>query len=400
MKRKILILNAHWNNRGDESAVRALIEGLNYPSNNISIQIVSPVVKQFPYKDDYAKLIPLYPRFRNIPEIILAILTKGRFIYSNEGKIFFKTVQESDYIIHAPGGPSIGDIYSFSEILYILRYLVVLRFGKKFIIAAPSVGPFNKKIRNIFRKKIFNSAEHIILREEISQNYLNTLLPQNKSIVTLDMAFCKKLNLEDYNKKLLKNEELNEFLKSNNVIGMTITDLAWHPIYSQQKSLSLKIKNEFNTLIDKLLNKGYKIIFIPQLFGLDNDMDYMKSFEKEGCITLSDQYDCFFQQYIIGRLHAVIGMRYHSNIFSAKMCTPFISISYEQKMQGFMNRIDLADYCISINDLESDLLHQKFEALETNYVNYRNYLKRINPELTELSKETLKIIWGDLNIES
>lgn len=51
-----------------------------------------------------------------------------------------------------------------------------------------------------------------------------------------------------------------------------------------------------------------------------------------------EKYDTYFQQYVIGCMYAVIGMRYHSNIFSAKMGTPFISISYEQKMQGFMKK--------------------------------------------------------------
>ena len=44
--------------------------------------------------------------------------------------------------------------------------------------------------------------------------------------------------------------------------------------------------------------------------------------------------------------YAIIGMRYHSNIFSAKAGTPFISISYEQKMAGFMNKMNLEKYCI------------------------------------------------------
>lgn len=36
-----------------------------------------------------------------------------------------------------------------------------------------------------------------------------------------------------------------------------------------------------------------------------------------------EKYDTYFQQYVIGCMYAVIGMRYHSNIFSAKMGTPY-----------------------------------------------------------------------------
>ena len=41
---------------------------------------------------------------------------------------------------------------------------------------------------------------------------------------------------------------------------------------------------------------------------------------------MDDMHDCYFQQYIISLIKAVVGMRYHSNIFSAKMGTPFVSV--------------------------------------------------------------------------
>lgn len=87
------------------------------------------------------------------------------------------------------------------------------------------------------------------------------------------------------------------------------------------------------------------MIFIPQLYGNGNDYDLMSQYvtSSESCYVVkadSDLYDAYFQQFLISKLYMVIGMRYHSNIFSAKMGTPFVSISYEQKMQGFMKKLD------------------------------------------------------------
>ena len=67
--------------------------------------------------------------------------------------------------------------------------------------------------------------------------------------------------------------------------------------------------------------------------------------------AFSEERDTYFQQYVIGKLYAVVGMRYHSNIFSAKMGIPFVSVSYEQKMKGFMQSIGLSEYCIDLNEL-------------------------------------------------
>ena len=77
---------------------------------------------------------------------------------------------------------------------------------------------------------------------------------------------------------------------------------------------------------------------------------------------------------MVGQLYAVIGMRYHSNIFSAKMGTPFISISYEQKMKGFMEKMDLVEYCIDLQNLSKDVLKNRFEYLVKQYDEYRKFL--------------------------
>jgi len=396
----IFIIHAHWNNRGDEAAVRAVIDELMKEKVKIDIQVVSPAVYQFPYNKKEIRLIPLYPRFRNIPEFLIGCLTRGKLVSSKEGREFFEALKRSDLVIHAPGGPSIGDTYACSEILYLLRYMAILRMKKHFIICAPSVGPFHKKTRNWLRRRIFCSARQVILREEISQGYLNQLLPGNRSCVTLDAAFQNTIDMSLNEEKLKEYTALKQFLsQEGKIIGMTITDLLWHPVLGKEKGLAERISSEFKAVVKRLTEEGYKILFIPQLFGMAHDADYMRQFELEGCFTMSEEYDCYFQQYIISKMHALIGMRYHSNIFSAKMEIPFISISYEQKMRGFVKKIKYENYCIDIRNLSGDGVIEKFHSLEQNYDSIREYLHRINPKLRKKSYETTKIILKELNSE-
>jgi Uncharacterized conserved protein len=105
-----------------------------------------------------------------------------------------------------------------------------------------------------------------------------------------------------------------------------------------------------------------------------------------------ERYDTYFQQYVISRLYAVIGMRYHSNIFSAKMGTPFISVSYEQKMQGFMEKMKLSDYCIVLGDLNEQKLIEKFRLLEDHYDEYKQYLVDIHNDMKAESYKTTEIL--------
>jgi colanic acid/amylovoran biosynthesis protein len=123
----------------------------------------------------------------------------------------------------------------------------------------------------------------------------------------------------------------------------------------------------------------------------------MMSFAGKNSFVMSDQQDCYFQQYIISQLCAVVGMRYHSNIFSAKMGTPFVSVAYEQKMHGFMKRSKLDDYCIDVNDLTEEGLKEKFSLLVKNYQNYKQFLDDKMEVFRTMSYETTRMISESMN---
>lgn len=393
--KNILIINAHWNNRGDEAALRSLIDSLLEKNNSIYVQFQSAKVLQFPYEDII--YTTEYPRLRHLFGFILSIISNFKYVPS-AGKDFMKMLYQADLIVHAPGGPSIGDIYGMKELAYLSKFWAAKKMKIPYVFAAPSAGPFNNHFRNLFRKMVYRNAEAIILREEISQSYINQLLPKNKAIVTCDMALCSDINCDLQNSILRKDHKLVEFLSENKVVGVTITDLLWHPIHGKNKKLQEQIKAVFKNFVEDITARGYKVIFIPQLFGLGNDYLLMKKYcINSKCMVLSDEYDAFFQQYLISKLYAVVGMRYHSNIFSAKMGVPFVSISYEQKMKGFMKKIDLLDYCIDIDELTEKTLIDRFNALENNQIELREFLSNKVLKLKSLSYKTIEIIEQCIN---
>lgn len=396
-KKNILIINAHWNNRGDEAALRSLIDSLLEKNYSVCVQFQSVKVLQFPYED--ITYTTEYPRLRHLVGFVLSIISNFKYVPST-GKEFIKMLRQADLIIHAPGGPSIGDIYGMKELSYLSKFWATNKMKIPYVFAAPSAGPFNNNFRNIFRKKLYRNAEAIILREEISQSYVNKLLPQNKAIVTCDMALCNDINCDMQNSILRKDRRLVEFLSNDRVVGMTITDLLWHPTHGTNKNLHEQIRVSFKKLVEDITSRGYKVIFIPQLFGLGDDYSLMEKYcINSRCMVLSVEYDAFFQQYLISKLYAVVGMRYHSNIFSAKMGIPFVSISYEQKMKGFMKKIELLDYCIDINELTGETLIDRFNALENNQIELRRFLCNKASELRLLSYKTIEIIEQCINKE-
>ena len=390
--KNILIIHAHTANRGDEAAVKAMVDEILLENLDCNITISINGDTFYPNMDKRVKQIGRFPKHHSVLakiEYPLFIKSLGKICFTESAKNFKQALKEADLVIHAPGGPSIGDIYINVEKMYLDRLELVQKLGKKYMFYAPSMGPFNDENRNIIRKKILTGAEKVILRDPISYDFVREFCPDCHPQLALDSAFQHEIDTSLNETKLCGYKELSEFMKKHKKnIGITITDLKWHP-YFGKTHISEQIKETFKNFISYLDSKGYGVIFIPQLYGSSDDSTLMSEFatDTNGFVieANSDQYDTYFQQYVIGELHAVVGMRYHSNIFSAKMRTPFVSISYEQKMKGFMEKIGLTKYCIAVENLNENILKTTFENMISNYENYKNLLNEKHKEMIEQS---------------
>lgn len=389
----LLVINAHWYNRGDEAAIRAMLREIKRerPDANIRIQAALPQMHPEDSQIEGAKVIGCFPTGKKqILRGMAFVGSMGKICISKELSDFVENVKWADLLIHAPGGPSISDTYGLDEPKYLCRFAIAKALKKPYMFYAPSMGPFINKRKNIMRKWILNSAETIVVREAISKKYLQSLHLKKDVTVTLDSAFQTPINGVVYEEELQKDRELAEFFNTDKkVVGITITPLSGNPAYANEVGLRDRIIDCFSRFVEQLDKDGYKILFVPQLFGKTNDYNFMSECAvSKNSYVMQPTHDCFFQQYVIGKLHMVFGMRYHSNIFSAKMGTPFVSISYEQKMKGFMELTKLSDLCLDIKDLTYDKLIEKYKFLVENYDYYKKYLSEKKVELTNLSHTT------------
>ena len=396
----ILIIHSHNANRGDEAAVKAMVDELllKYPDANITIS--NNGFTPYPNMPDKVTQISRFPKLQSRiaqMEFFLELATKGKMVFSKDGKMFMKSLLQADIVLHAPGGPSIGDTYFKAEKLYLWRLDFIRRLGVPYIFYAPSMGPFKCTERNKLRKKVIAGAEKVILRDPISVKYVKELLPNVDVEQALDSALQHDIDMKANERKYNSYPELKKFIEEHEkCIGITITDLKWHPVHQKEKIID-QIPVVFKAFISQKVKEGYGIIFIPQLYGNLNDTqimnEYMMDYGTFMIDAFSEERDTYFQQYVIGKLYAVVGMRYHSNIFSAKMGTPFVSVSYEQKMKGFMQSIGLSNYCIDLNDLSENVLSDKFRQLEVNHDAYEKKLQHIHSDMKCQSyKSTAEVV--------
>lgn len=403
----ILILHAHWNNRGDEAAIRAMIDSLRSKLhiNNMEIMTIPSNISQFPYDDiPFVDMYPdMFPVLSKISflDSLLCLLTYGKLSFTREGKSYLDSLNRIDIVIHAPGGPSIGDMYGgiIRDYPYLCRLLIAIFKGKSIYFYAPSMGPFKNRLLNVARKFILKKSKLIVLREELSANYLKEQIGLN-SYVTIDSAFQNKIS-ENYISKFSEAIEIQKLCENQDVVGLTITDLKWHPKYGSNNDINKQIVKSIVEFVEFLVHKGYTILLIPQLFGEEDDtllLQKFKSIDEGKVIILSKDIDAYAQQVIISKLFSVIGMRYHSNIFAAKHKIPFISIYYEHKMKGFMEKLGLTDLMINVDSISSDEIIKRFIYLEQRYTNIQKHLEKHVPILMKESQATTELIVDSIKV--
>lgn len=398
-KRRIVIVNAHWSNRGDEAALRALIDAL-IEAGHCNIQVIfkdDKPVRQFPYQKNVthfsAKFLP-----KSIWQEIIAVCTKGnpRVVQDDALRRTVRAVKKADFLIYAPGGAVICRRFWWRKQLeYLLPFLCAKIFRIPMVVAAPSIGPFDHSIyKKTVVRCLLKVPKMICVREDISKAYLAELGIRKHVVTTADMAFYNREVLKENDKVLGKQNGLESFFHTyEKVIGLTISDFSWHVKYSSDAGLSNKIEHIMKGFIGRMKTEGIGVILIPQLFGNQNDKRYLGRFQDSNTFLLSDDLDAYFQQCLISRLYAVVGMRYHSNIFAAKAGVPFLAIAYEEKMQGFMEmHRGLEQYLILLEDLSLESLWEKWKNLENNYGRYQKDLKVYKKKWQKQAEKTLHLI--------
>ena len=383
---RIFIANAHWFNRGDEAALMVYVNHLAEQGHDITVEIKERqpgVIISL----GGAKIKTISTRYlpKDTESWYQSVLSDGQEFADEEEKKALDAMRDSDLIIYSPGGSVICDRFWWvKQLEYLTPFLYAKMFNIPMFIASPSMGPFNvgdeEHIK--IRKELLAVPEHIFVREPISREYLSEIGITDNIKVSIDSAFYDTFNSETNERLFNGDVELKAFMNSGRkTVAMTVTDLQWNIGYKDQKEeLKSKVRTVIDGVISSLLKKGYNVLLIPQLFGIQDDENLLKEFCTDGNVFVLDtKYNCHFQQFVISRCYALIGMRYHSNIFAAKTGIPFIPICYEEKMTGFLKMYHFDQWAVMMDLFSVDGIMTKFETLEKDYKEYQSFLLSMIP---------------------
>lgn len=356
---KILIVNQPLNNRGDESAHKALLRSIVKAIPQVEIIVLfigmnNDSIRQFNVNLPQVKYVNLLgeKNSKRAKLFLIRPLQLGvKWLWYLHPTILkvMSYYRWANYVVCAPGGICMGGFQNWPHLsyLHLAKYLdkPLLYFGRSF-------GPFPTKT---FKNRRFKAKSLEIIRyfsfcsirdsktEDIAKDINIDYVP------TVDTAFLDMPHVEipDDVKKIFSGKPYVVFVPNL---------LIWH--YAYKKYTKNQVMSLYSKMLDIILKNypHHKIIMLPQTFNfgtyLGDDYPFfcdLKNYvNSQDVEVIPDIYSSDIQQTIISHASCLIGARYHSVVFAINQNIPFIALSYEHKISGLLNSLGDTDSMIDI----------------------------------------------------
>lgn len=375
----LLIINQPDSNYGDLAAHRSLTRYLKQSFPTAKIRVLSlkmnseNCAKMNVTNSEYIVLSGRGGRFIFLAKLIflfkylhfpIKILWPVLSLYPDI-KQTVRQVRWADYVICAPGGISMGTFQNWQHILFLE---IARTFGKKLAYYSRSWGPFSENglWDKIFKKEsvdLLNNFDFHSIRDAKTMKMADEL--HLNYIPSIDTVFL------DQPRTALPNE-LTGFIGESRYRVFVPNTLVWHREYrlGDANKIELFYLNIIKTLLEKYPED--KIIMLPQLYarGANGDESYFRNLQSkiksDNVYVVSDKFCSDVQQTLISKAELVVGARYHSIVFAINNEVPFISLSYEHKMNGLLQILGIEERSVDIYDLKK--ASTSIEPILSNFV--------------------------------
>lgn len=316
-----------FNNIGDESILRAVVDNLRLKLDDIEITVLSQ-----------------NPEFTAQKYGVCSVNRKS-------AKDIIKAIRKCDLLISG-GGSLLQDATSRKSILYYLMIMwLAFLFRKKVFIYSQGIGPILSNINRRLTASTLRYAHGIVVRDEASKELLIEIgIKGEKIIVTADPVLRVKKPELSVGREILTEEGFTTDTERMTV-GFAI----------REKKIDSNFVDEICISIRRLIEEYQaRIVLIP--FHYSEDMAVIEEIESR----LGNDVCCIKHKYltdemlsIIGNMDVLVGVRLHALIYAAIMEVPMIAISYDPKINSFMHSMDMKAMC-SMYDFKNNFFMEEF----------------------------------------
>lgn len=345
-----------FDNAGDEAILHSIIAGLKQTIPNIKVTVLSSNPKKT------KELYNVDAINRMNPIVIISEFLKADLFISG-------------------GGSLLQDVTGKKSIPYYLGLIKLAQIMKiKTVFFSQGVGPVKSVFFRKMISKVVNKMNLVIVRDEQSKQFLNSLEVENVEICSDPVFFLQPAGEKEIEKIFI--EEEIPFREKGPWIGVSIRD------WSNREELI----HELAIGLDKLIaTYDAQIVLLP--FHKDVDYKVLEKIMEEmqankQTYILSKQYKANEMLGMCEKFDLLIGMRLHSLIFAARQRTPFIGISYDLKIDSFLGQFQMKPCCTTENVSNSQLFISADKILK----NQKEYRDIIDEKVSEMEQSAWQAV--------
>lgn len=292
-------------NAGDEAMLAAMIEALTDIEPNIKITVISGNPEDTRQRHGVAAVYRL-----NYPEIA-KVLVRSQLLISG-------------------GGSLLQDVTSDRSLYYYLSIMMLAKkLGKPVMLYAQGIGPVKGVLAQGAMRYIGNMVDLITVRDDGSYEELKRLKVTAPPIhVTADPVLAMHPVDKLIGRSILKKHGQEGVAP---LIGISVREWKDWGHYKQV------LAHAGDRMIEEL---GAKVVFIPMQWPDDLSVSQKIAAKmKNKAEVLPDEYTTSELLSLVGNLDLLIGIRLHALIFAGVMHVPMAGISYDPKIDRFLQTI-------------------------------------------------------------
>ena len=289
-------------NAGDEAMLDAILQLLRELNPHIEVTVISvnPGDTRTRHK------------VNSIPHLNIFAVTREIF--------------NADLLISG-GGSLLQNVTSWRSLYYYLGVITLaLLLRRRVMLFAQGIGPIFGSFARGLTTFVLNRVDLITVRDHGSLIELSRLkVTKPKIECTADPVLALRPVSLDFG-----NEVLNNLDKQIN-IGVSVRH--WQNFVNFKSQLAIALDNICDTI-------DAQIIFIPMQPSFDvTAAEEVAKLMKNPCTILRDKYSTNQLLSIVGCMNLLIGVRLHALIFAGVMKVPMVGISYDPKIDRFLDSI-------------------------------------------------------------
>ncbi len=280
-------------------------------------------------------------------------------------------LKSSDVLIFG-GGSLLQDVTSKRSIYY---YLFLIRLAKlmknKIVMLSQGIGPIVNEKSIIAVKNTLSLIDYITVRDNHSKEFLVSIGVDAKKIF---LSTDPVINLRKDEYVTYDNEKIKKVC------------------FSLRNWKDIDVSHKISKVAERLIEEGIECHFIPFYHKEDLQLiDQVESILGDKAVyyrqklSPNDAFD------IIKNMDVMVGVRLHSLIFAAAANVPIVAVSYDHKVDHFVNSVNMKIAC-TIDDIDENIIYNEIIDKINNEAEEKIRLSQSVEKLRELTNVNYKIL--------